>query len=60
MFNFYMASLAKLDKKVTSKKIIVFALHKLMSHFNQRDLQIYAEKSNEMNESSISYQNNGC
>jgi hypothetical protein len=26
MFNFYMASLANLDKKVTSKKIVVFAL----------------------------------
>ena len=55
MFNFYMASLAKLAKRLLQRRSLYLLC--LMFHFNQRDLQIYVEKSNEMNESSISYRN---
>jgi hypothetical protein len=50
-----MVSLAKLAKRLLQRRSLYLLC--LMSHFNQRDLQIYVEKSNEMNDSSISYRN---
>ena len=48
MFIFYMPHLLNLTKRLLQRRSLYLLC--LMSHFNQRDLQIYVEKSNEMND----------